>query len=204
MAFGDYKDLTDVALAFQIRVQVKEFIQPVPRPVDDRLNQELTFSLQNFNVRVSEAAVCEALIFPILKEAWKPYSDSLLLWSHAPLGLHEPLVGVPDYYFSRRSPLGMVRDAPYVLVVQAKKDDFETGWGHCLAAMLAAQQLNGQPPRTIYGCVTNGFAWEFGRLHDQEFTQELHRFSLDDLPTLLAVWNYVFAQAKEQALAPAA
>lgn len=205
MPFGTYKSLGDAALANAVAVKVAFFVQPVPMPVDKRFEADLQFALENINVRMSEAAVCEFLLAPILREVWKPHSDALQLWSHIPFGAAEPALGTPDYYFSRRSPLGLVSDQPpYVLVVEAKKDDFDAGWGQCLAAMLAAQQLNGQPPRTIYGSVTTGLGWEFGRLEEKQFTKEYRQFVHSDLPSLFAAWNYIFQQAKAQALAPAA
>ena len=91
-----------------------------------------------------------------------------------------------------------------MLVVEAKKDDFDAGWGQCLAAMLAAQRTNDRPSRLVYGCVSNGLAWEFGKLDGCNLTQEIRQYILSDLPGLFAAWNYVFTRAKEQALAPAA
>jgi hypothetical protein len=160
--------------------------------------------MQNVDVGISEASICEFLIAPVLKEVWRAYSDSLLMWSHAPLGIEEPLLGTPDYYFSRRSPLGLVPDQPYVLVVEAKKDDFDAGWAQCLAAMLASQKMNDRPNRTIYGCVSNGKLWTLGKLEGQTFTRELQEYVVTDLPELFGALHYLFAQAKQQALAPAA
>jgi hypothetical protein len=204
MAFGNFKSLQEVATAYQISVAVDHFIEPIPSPVDERFQSELTFALKNVNVRASEAAICEFMIAPVLREVWKPYSDALLLWSHVPLGTTEPLLGVPDYYFSRRSALGLVQDQPYVLVVEAKKDDFDAGWGQCVAAMLAAQQMNDHPARVIHGCVSNGSLWQFGKLEGHTFTRELEEYVLSNLPALFAAWGYVFSRAREQALAPAA
>lgn len=205
MAFGNYRSLGEAALEHQVSVVVDSFIQPISFPVDPVFRDNLTFTLQNINVRMSEAAIGEFVITPVLREVWKPHSDVLRFWSHVPFGSGELLQGVPDYYFSRRSPLGLVNDQPpYVLIVEAKKDDFDAGWGQCLAAMLAARELNGLPPRTVYGCVSNGSLWQFGKLHEQHFTRELREYVLSDLPTLFAAWNYVFSQAKEQALLPAA
>lgn len=204
MAFATYKSLGEAGSALQVTVKIEVFLQPVPVAVDTRLRDQLTWNLESFHVRASEASICEFIIVPVLLEAWKPHSDVLRLWSHVAFGSGE-LLGVPDYYFSRRSPLGLVNDQPpIVLVVEAKKDDFDGGWGQCLAAMAAAQQLNGLPPRTIYGCVSNGEVWQFGKLHEREFTREFRSFVLSDLPGLFAAWNYVFIQAKQQALAPAA
>src|SRR5207249_11764991 len=163
MAFGSFKTLQEVAKAYQIAVKVEPFLKPLPVPVDNRLREELTFSLENLAVRVSEAAIAEFLIAPILREVWKPYRDALSLWSHAPLGTEDPLSGTPDYVLFKRSPLGhLVQDQPYLLVVEAKKDDFDAGWGQCLAAMLAAQRMNEHPDRDVFGCVSNGDLWQFG------------------------------------------
>ena len=50
-------------------------------------------------------------------------------------------------------------------------DDFTKGWGQCLAAMVAAQQLNGNPTLTVLGIVTNGQTWQIGQLIGNEFAQ---------------------------------
>ncbi len=200
MAFGNFKSAQEVALAFQVSVQVAYFVQPVPMAVDERLREDLQFAQEHLNLLMSEAALCENLIAPVLREVWKPYRDTLLLWSHVPLGTEEPLIGTPDYFLSRRSPLGFVADQPYVLVIEAKKDDFEAGWGQCLAAMLAAQRTNTSPLRNIHGCVSTGRFWQFGVLSGKQFTLELRQFVISALPGLFAAWNYIFMQAREQAL----
>src|SRR5207249_6154452 len=133
-------------------------------------------------------AVCENLIYPILREVWKSsYLDDLQIWSHLPLYYDEDLSGTPDYIVARQSPLGhVVMEEPYLLVVEAKKDDFERGWGQCLAALLAAQRINKTPRQTLYGIATNGRSWEFGNLQDQQFTQDLRAYGLADLDQLCA------------------
>src|SRR5262245_43362744 len=133
MAFATFKSPQEVAKAFQVRLVVAPFLQSAPRPVDPRFQQELVFNLENMAVRASEAAIDSFLIAPVLREVWKSYSDALTLWSHVALEGVDSLEGVPDYFFTRRSPLGLVQDKPYVLVVEAKKDDFDAGWAQCLA-----------------------------------------------------------------------
>lgn len=85
--------------------------------------------LGHVQVKMSEAAISEFLIAPVLKEVWRHYDDTLLLWSHVALTAGEEFDGYPDYLFTKRTALGMVREKPYLLVVEAKKDDFEGGWG---------------------------------------------------------------------------
>src|SRR5213595_994201 len=82
----------------------------------------------------------------------------------------------------RRSSLGPVRDQPYVLFIEAKKDDFDAAWGQCLAAMLAAQKLNNRTTRVVHGGVSNGRVWYFGKMENQVLTQDPRGFTISELP----------------------
>ena len=64
MAFGNFKNLREVALTYQINVAVDAFLEPMPLPVDERFQSELTWVQQNIAVRTSEASICEFLIAP--------------------------------------------------------------------------------------------------------------------------------------------
>ena len=111
------------------------------------------------------------------------------------------LSGVPDYLVARRSPLGpLILDQPYLLIVEAKKDDFTRGWGQCLAAMLAAQKLNAGAEQTVYGMTTNGQVWQFGQLHAEVFTLDTRSFTLEDVDSLAASLHFVFTQCREQVM----
>jgi hypothetical protein len=120
------------------------------------------------------------------------------------MSFDDKVQGYPDYFFARRSPLGPVRDKPYVLFVEAKRDDFEAAWGQCLAAMLTAQKLNGAPDIKIFGGVTNGRVWYFGELIGRELIQDPRGFTIDELPELFAALSDVFRQAREEVLAATA
>ncbi len=196
MHFGSFSSLQEVAKTYQIVLREEAFLRPQPVAVDERFVQRLQFIRTHVAVKLSEAAICEFLIAPVLQEVWLPHSDLLTLWSHVPLGEEPPLQGVPDYFFARRSPLGLVPDQPYLVLMEAKKDDFEGGWGQCLAAMLAAQRLNKQTELTIYGCVTSGDVWQFGKLERQVFTQESTFFTIQDLSSLFAALNGLFMLAR--------
>jgi hypothetical protein len=201
MAFGGFKDLSDVALTYQITLRPEPFVQPVPMPISDEFRRRLEFDRLNAPVSVSEQAISEFLIAPILQEMWRAYSDSLMIWSHVQFGKTPPLIGFPDYFFSRRSPLGRVRDQPYVLFVEAKNDDFDPAWAQCLAAMRAAQQLNQRPDQLIFGSVSSGEFWFFGKLDGATLIQDPRSFTVTHLDELFAALNFVFQQAKLQALA---
>jgi len=200
MPFGSDRNLEEVIGTFQITMHQERFIQPVPFPVDERFRQRLEFLRENAPVSASEAAICEFMIAPILQEVWVPYSDALMIWSHVSLSLDDKVEGFPDYFFARRSPLGPIRDKPYVLFVEAKRDDFDAAWGQCLAAMLAAQKLNRQPEGKILGSVSNGRVWYFGHLIGTEFVQDPREFTINELGELLAALSDVLGQAREQVL----
>jgi hypothetical protein len=94
---------------------------------------------------------------------------------------------------SRRSLLGRwVVEPPYVVVIEAKRDDFWRGWGQCLAALLAAQKMNDIPKLTLYGIATNGRQWEFGKLKGNTFTRDTRSFALMHLEELYGAVHFVF------------
>lgn len=200
MPFASYADISEVARAHQIRLQRSAFITPQASSLSDYFRSELALTLSEVAYDGSEYAACETLIYPLLREIWKSYRQTLTLWSHPSLTFDADLCGAPDYIVARRSPLGpIVFDAPYFLVVEAKKDDFVRGWGQCLAAMLAAQKLNSLPGQTLYGVSTNGLAWQFGRLEKNVFTQEPEPFTLQAPDTLAAALHYVFSRCQDEA-----
>lgn len=58
----------------------------------------------------------------------------MTLWSHETLFYHEDLSGIPDSTVTQLNPLGsIIFDKPYLLVVEAKQDKFDEGWGQCIA-----------------------------------------------------------------------
>jgi len=108
------------------------------------------------------------------------------------------LSGTPDYMIAKKSPLGkVVCDQPYLLVVEAKKDNFQEGWGQCLVELVAAQKLN-QTESTIFGIVSNGDKWEFGKLENNQFTKNKTSYTLQDLPFLCGALENILVQCELQ------
>lgn len=201
MPFPDYATIGDVALAYRITVRDEKFVTLLERPISDVLREELAFAENYAAYKRSEAAVRENLIYPILKEVWKSYLQDLMLWSQEPLRYDADLSGIPDYTVGRRSPFGReVVEPPYIVVVEAKRDDPESGWSQCLAALLAAQKLNNLPELTLYGITTNGRYWEFGKLEHALFTRETQVFVWSRPEELCAALHFVFEQCQSQVL----
>jgi hypothetical protein len=196
MPFSDFRSIGAVQQQFQIRYR-EIALETAPLAPSAAFLAELQFSLDNIDVFTSEAARSETVIFPILREAYKPHAALLALWIQKPIQADALLYGTPDYLFATRSKLGKtVLETPLVLIAEAKKNDFEQGWGQCLAELLAAQKLNANPNKAVYGIVTDGKVWEFGQLQLDLFTKFVQSYTVDDLPELFGVLEYVLSQSK--------
>ncbi|MDY6781191.1 MAG: hypothetical protein SW833_01320 [Cyanobacteriota bacterium] len=199
MSFSHYKSISTVAKAFQIKYNLSDFISEIDFPVAPAFQEELDLLFTDGVVDNSEDAICETLIYPVLKEVWKPYRKQLTLWSHQSLIYDENLSGKPDYMVAKRSPLGaIVFDKPYFLVVEAKQDKFEEGWGQCLAELIAVQKINDDLEQKIIGIVSNGKVWQFGQLQGDAFTRNKKFYTIQDLESLFASINYAFRQCQLQ------
>ena len=200
MPFSSYKSISAVAKEFQINYLRDNFIVETEFAVSDIFRNELELIFNEGVFDNSEIAICENIIYPGLKEVWKTYRSNFLLWSHQTLIYNENLSGIPDYILAKRSTLGtVVFDKPYFILVEAKKESaFDEGWGQCLAEMIAVQRLNNEPEQTIFGIVSNGAMWQFGKLKLERFTQNKDFYTIQDLERLFAAVNYVFKQCELQ------
>ncbi|MBW4520080.1 MAG: hypothetical protein KME16_10325 [Scytolyngbya sp. HA4215-MV1] len=199
MSFSQYQNLGETIQAFQIRYTEANFIQEVAFPISDYFRQDWDLMLEEGVVDNSEFAICQNLIYPVLKEVWKAYRSKFLLWTQKFFNYNASLSGFPEYILARRSPLGkVVFDKPYFILVEAKQDNFDAGWGQCLAEMIAAQQLNGELNITVYGIVSNGDVWQFGKLEDSIFTHNKTFYTIQALEQLFSAVNYLFQQCEIQ------
>ncbi|MEM9162371.1 MAG: hypothetical protein AAGC54_04795 [Cyanobacteria bacterium P01_F01_bin.4] len=91
----------------------------------------------------------------------------------------------------------------FIVLVEAKKNDFEQCWGQCLAELVAAQKINEDMISPVYGIVTDGNLWQFGKLEADVFVKDAENFTVDRLPTLYGALEYIF-QLIEQPATPSA
>lgn len=193
MAFSDFKTISEVQEKFRIMYAEDDFVRAEPSTPSAEFLRDFEFTREHINVFASEAARCEAIIFPVLKESYKAYADRYALWIKQSIAYDDVLNGTPDYFISTRSELGKtVVGSPLILLVEAKKNDFEQGWGQCLAELVAAQKINDDSGFPVYGIVTDGTLWQFGRLIGDTFTQNRTDFALANLPTLFGAVDSVF------------
>ncbi|MBW4507517.1 MAG: hypothetical protein KME64_13535 [Scytonematopsis contorta HA4267-MV1] len=198
MSFDSYKNVAEVLKEYSIVSHEENFIVETEINIRDAFREDLEFSLREFTFEESEYAICEAIIFPILKEIYRSYRESFSLWSHKSLIYDTMLSGIPDYIVAKKSPLGKeVFEQPFFVAVEAKRDDFIKGWGQCLAEMVAIQKINQQSEfQNIFGIVSNGQFWQFGKLKSNLFTREIKSYTLSDLDMLFAALNYIFVQCR--------
>ena len=199
MAFSDFKTIPEVQERFGIRYSENDFFSVEETLIpSEHFLQEFEFTRQHINIFGSEAARCEAVIFPVLREVYKGYADRYALWIKESIAYDETLSGTPDYLISTKSELGkLIVGTPLIILVEAKKNDFEQGWGQCLAELVAAQKINDDADFPVYGIVTDGTLWQFGRLIGDAFIQNRTNFTLDNLPVLFGAVNAVFKATTE-------
>lgn len=196
MSFSDYKSISQVQAEFRIKYQEENFIVLENYNISSEFIQEFEFNQRNLDVFSSEAARCEIIIFPILREIYKKYHQEVSLWVQKPISYDERLNGTPDYIVSKKSELGKTfLEFPLLIVAEAKKNDFEQGWGQCLAELVAAENINENPGMPVYGIVTDGKLWEFGKLTEKVFTKNRTGFTIDNLAELFGALDFIFQQA---------
>jgi hypothetical protein len=198
MAFGHFKNKAAVLEKFGIRYEEEDFVAPTEFVISQAFLDDFNFVREHIDTRVSESSICENIIYPILKEVYKKYADDFALWSHRTIEYDEELTGMPDYLVATKSELGkVVLGRPLLMIVEAKKNDFEEGWGQCLAEMVMAQKINASPTFTVYGIVSDGDVWEFGKLSENEFTMNGDLFTLSEIQRLFGAVDFVLDSLKQ-------
>jgi hypothetical protein len=201
MGFKKFKSIDEVAIKFQLSIKKDEFIVNVPPlQMPELLKAELKYIILNYPYNISEAAIRETILFPILKEVWKIYDQTLMLWANKSLSFSKELSGMPDYIVAKQSHLGkIVFGSPLLAVVEAKKDDFEGGWAQCLLEMYTIQKINNNPTIPVFGIVSNGDNWQFGKLEDTQFTENTNYAFLQEMDNLFSILVFFFEICNQNA-----
>jgi len=142
----------------------------------------------------TEKAKSEVIIAPALLEVKRLLNHQISVFSGTDftVDIAAGLNGVCDFLISR-SPEQFEIEAPAVVVVEAKRDNINSGLGQCIAEMVAAQRFNeanNNPIPTIYGSVTSGTAWRFMKLEGQIVTIDVRDYPFPPVETILSmlVW----------------
>jgi hypothetical protein len=137
----------------------------------------------------SEKARNEMIVTPILLTCRELTHDAFYIFSGIRFDVdpERGLKGECDFILGRTPPTPLLT-APLVVIVEAKKQDLEEGWGQCAAQMLAARVFNereGQTVGSIYGCVTTGEAWHFMELAGNTIVVDARRFFISEVDIIL-------------------
>jgi hypothetical protein len=200
MAFSDYKTLEAVQAKYpQIVVQTDDII-PTDLPlfeVSQYFAGEISFNLRTY--RSNEFLAAENLVSPVLRTVWKSHSSEINYWSHQSIKYDDDLSGVPDFMFSHlKEKQYEVMSYPIITSVEAKAENFVEGWSQCIVQMLACQKLNTKPNVVIFGIVTTGKQWEFGKFEGNIVTKNTTGCGIDNLPKLMTILDYLLSEAKKQ------
>lgn len=102
---------------------------------------------------------------------------------------------------AKRSSRGkVILEQPYLILVEAKKDNFEEGWGQCFAELIAVQKLNNNQNNIVFAIVSNGKVWEFGKLKNTIFTKNIKYYTLEERPKLMGAISFLFQETLKQIL----
>lgn len=195
MAFTDFKSIAQVQEEYNIKYGEENFIDYVGLSPSDGFIKEFDFNLDNIDVFTSEASRCENVIYPVIREVYKSFADRYTLWSHKSISVDSKLTGTPDYLVATKSELGKtVLGLPVLVVVEAKQNNFMEGWGQCAAELLAAQKINQNDENFVYGIVTDGELWQFGRLQSSLFTKHKAGIAITDLNKVFGAIGYLLMQ----------
>jgi hypothetical protein len=197
MAYTDYKNLGMVVKEYHLKVTNEYFLADIPFvPATEWLKEEIKFAFEQGLYRVSEIAIGEQLIYPVLKEVWKShFLKDYLLWSHTAFVVNATLSGTPDYILAKRTDYdNAVVGIPVLVMIEAKKDNFEEGWGQCAAEMVASQKANESTNTKVHGIVSNGEKWEFAYLQDSVFTKNIAFIDILDTDRLYSAIHAILAQ----------
>jgi len=141
------------------------FADVPPCEVSDLLKQNLEEGVPFALLQGSEKARSEFIIAPIFMELRRQAKNQISIFSGVEftVEVEQGLNGFCDFLISRSSFQSDV-EAPVMVAVEAKQDDFRKGMTQCIAEMIAARIFNNrrnQNIEEIYGTVTTGDVWRF-------------------------------------------
>lgn len=191
--FSKYFELTadpeDIFAELGIRLQKKGLNLPrraeVPAFLPD-LEKRLLQTLELVDL-TTEMARRETLIAPVLL--------AVCAQAHQPLKIeyaikvNQWLQGNVDYFIPGQQAL---------LIIEAKQADLARGFVQLGAELVALDQWTSSPTPTLYGAVTTGDAWKFGRFDRVEKTlmQDIRLYTIpSDLEALVGILSRIIQGA---------
>ena len=161
----------------------------------DWLNQALEIGLELALSSSSEKARSEFIIAPILIEMERRTNKRFAIYSGERLDVdtEKGLMGECDFILAKGI-MGYELQPPIFGLVEAKRNDINSGLAQCIAQMLGAQCFNKKEQtgvETIFGCVTTGEDWQFLQLTENRITLDTQRYYINDLENILGIFQTI-------------
>jgi hypothetical protein len=201
MAYADFS-LELIATLLGVSAEPADlFGNLTPLPVPVWLRDLLDRGMRQ--ILLSEKARSEFIVVPILLACQELGPGPVSIYSGQRLDIDpgRGLVGECDYILAATPPVPALR-APLLSIVEAKRNEVESGVWQCIAQMVGARQFNeraGQPLPAEFGCVTNGEVWQFLRLVGPVAQIDSRRYYIDNVGGILAVFQKIVTGASANA-----
>lgn len=187
------RDLFSPVVAYNPRPSLAEYLaESVPVALSSR----------------SEKARSEAIVTPILLEWRRALQETVTYYSGFEFNVSpgDGLMGYCDFLLTKNENPFLFQ-LPILGIVEAKKEDIATGFGQCLAQMVAAEVYNERESTAMpvmYGAVTSGEAWRFLQLTGKNAEIDSQTYYLDNLPAILGILITIARRAGVETDFPAA
>lgn len=155
----------------------------------------LTFTLAEYiplaTAIDTEKARSEFIIAPVLSEVRRQvnYQVSLFSGTDFNVDIEKGLQGYCDFILSCSAEQFYI-NAPVITIAEAKNEKITSGFGQCIAEMVAAQIFNqsaGNKIDKIYGAVTTGTAWRFLVLEERTVLIDQLEYYIKEVDNILAI-----------------
>ena len=213
-----YSEFTLEKVIAELGVSIQEdTLFPALQPLNGPVWLEQLLGKQSQLALISEKARSEFIISPILLACRELSQDQLSIFSGQRLDVDSSrgLTGECDFILTLSPALPPLR-APILMILEAKKNDIESGLGQCIAEMFAAVQFNNQAASqsheanyetnyktnhetdhgTIYGCITTGEVWQFLKLSQSTAWIDAQRYYLNSVSAILAAIHHIVQNSK--------
>ncbi len=139
----------------------------------------------------TEKASSELIVTDVLVELREKFEDRISIFSGIDFSVdvEKGLTGVCDFLVSL-SPVQFYLEAPIIILVEAKRENPVSGFGQCIAEMLAAQRFNterGNEISCIYGAATTGTMWQFLKMEGQQLYIDKEVYAIGQCDKILGI-----------------
>ena len=147
----------------------------------------------------TEKARSELIVADVLVELCEKFDYRISFFSGIDFNVdsENDLIGVCDFLVSL-SPGKLFLEAPFIILVETKKDDPKFGLGQCTAEMIAAQRFNQEKGNNIpcvYGATTTGTEWQFLKLTKNNLQIDIDIYPIQQSGRILGILSGMVNQS---------